>query len=85
MTSKLHSRRSASLYLFDKWQIECSPETLANHASKGTGPEYHLRMGLAHYEEHALDSWAMSRISRPIRKASEARSSAGLLHHNQAA
>ncbi len=71
-TTKRHRRRSASQYLHDTWQIECSAATLANHASKGTGPEYRLIGGLAHYDEPALDDWARSRISSPIRKASDA-------------
>ncbi len=72
MTTKLRRRRSAGQYLRNKWQIECSAAALANHASKGTGPEYRLIGGLAHYDETALDDWARSPISSPIRKASDA-------------
>ena len=81
-TGRRHRRREASEYLREKWNLDSSEGSLANHACKGTGPEYRLIGGLAHYEEPALDSWAISRISPPIRKASEARNGAQLYEAN---
>lgn len=67
-------RPGASEYLLSKWGIQCCPDTLANLAVKGGGPVYRLAGRYAVYADEDLDEWAQSRISAPMRKASDARS-----------
>ena len=49
--------------------IPCQPSTLANKATKGTGPVYRIISGRAYYLDEDTDAWAVSRVGRPVRKA----------------
>ena len=53
--------------------IPCQPSSLAQHACYGTGPIYRLCAGKASYLDADIDAWAVSLISKPIRRAGEAR------------
>jgi hypothetical protein len=65
-------RAAAAEYLRDRFGIPSSLGTLANQAVHGTGPPYCLVAGkVAIYSEDDLTAWAVERISRPIRKASD--------------
>ena len=68
-----HSRKSAAQRIRDVHGLPCTDATLANLASEGAGPVYKLVAGRAYYRDEDIDVWARSRISAPIRKASDAR------------
>jgi hypothetical protein len=73
MTSGLlHKRDSAAAYVREKHKIPCTAGYLAKLASVGGGPAY-LRLDnrWVLYAEDALDAWALTRLSGPIRRASE--------------
>ena len=65
-------RREASIYLWDRWRLSYTPSTLARLASLGTGPVYRKRGPFAYYQNEDLDAFAQTKISGPMRKASEA-------------
>jgi hypothetical protein len=67
-------RSSASEYLQQRWGLYFTADTLANLAVSGEGPVYRLAGRYAVYADEDLDQWARTRISGPMRKASEARS-----------
>ena len=71
--SRLRSTRQACAYLFEAYGLVRSPATLAKLRVVGGGPEFR-KDGLKTvvYEETALDRYAESRISRPLRSTSEA-------------
>ena len=58
----------------------CEQSTLAKEATYGSGPPYVIIGGRAFYAPGDVDAWAQSRVSAPIRKASDARR-----HPNEAA
>jgi hypothetical protein len=65
-------RDDAAAYVRQKHKISCTAGYLAKLASIGGGPVFHrLHNRWALYTEQDLDSWAQSRISGPLRKASE--------------
>jgi hypothetical protein len=70
---RLRSTRQACVYLFEKHGLVRSPATLNKLRVIGGGPEFR-KDGLKTvvYEEAALDRYAESRISRPLRSTSEA-------------
>jgi hypothetical protein len=67
-------RREASVYLWERWRLSYTPATLARLASLGTGPIYRKRGPYAYYQDEDLDAFAHTKISGPMRKASEASS-----------
>ena len=69
----LRRRVAATEYLKQKYGIGPSPATLATMATRGGGPEivYFGRIPL--YSEAGLDSWALGRLSAPVRNTSERR------------
>ena len=67
------SRKEAARRIRDIHRLSCTEGTLANHASDGTGPFYHVCGSRSIYLDRDIDEWARARISPPIRKASEAR------------
>jgi hypothetical protein len=65
-------RDDAAAYVRQKHKISCTAGYLAKLASVGGGPVFHrLHNRWTVYEEKDLDSWALSRISGPMRKASD--------------
>lgn len=70
---KGRTRCGAAAYLRTKHNQDICGATLANMASEGTGPVYRKIAGKSYYLDNDLDAWAQSRVSRPIRKASDVR------------
>ena len=70
---RLRNTRQASEYLREQHGIGRSPATLSKLRVVGGGPEFR-KVGTRDvaYAEPALDSWATSLISRPLRSTSEA-------------
>jgi hypothetical protein len=64
-------RREASAYLREKWAMRCAEQTLARYAVEGCGPPFRRFGRDIVYEKSALDAWARSRLSGPIRSTSE--------------
>ena len=65
-------RDDAAAYIRQKHKINCTAGYLAKLASAGGGPIFHrLHSRWALYTEEDLDNWALSRISGPLRKASD--------------
>lgn len=67
MTERLYLvRQEAAKYLTDKW-FRTSASTLAQYASKKTGPFYLLRGpgGEALYTKDNLDEWAEGYLHQP--------------------
>jgi hypothetical protein len=65
-------REDAAAYVRQKHKINCTAGYLAKLASAGGGPIFrrlHNRWAL--YTQEDLDTWACSRISGPLRKASD--------------
>jgi len=70
---KYHRRDDAAAYVRQKFGIGCTAGYLAKLASAGGGPLFHrLDNRWALYAEEDLDAWAQTRVSGPLRKASEA-------------
>jgi hypothetical protein len=71
--SALYLRRDdAAAYIRQKHNISCTAGYLAKLASIGGGPVFHrLHNRWALYTQQDLDTWALSRISGPLRKASD--------------
>ena len=69
------TRREAVSWLWEKFGLHYTEGTLAQMASKGTGPVYRLIAGRVAYFDEDLDAWARSRIGPPARSASDARRS----------
>lgn len=66
-------RAAASVYLKEKHGIERSPATLAKYASIGGGPEFRRAGRVPLYTPDALDKYAESILSKPVRSTSELR------------
>ena len=65
-------RDDAAAYIRQRHHISCTAGYLAKLASAGGGPVLHrLHNRWALYAEVDLDVWALSRISGPLRKASD--------------
>jgi len=64
-------RRDAATYLKDRWGLRCAEQTLANYATRGTGPEFRRYGRDVVYEVSKLDEYARSRLSAPVRSTSE--------------
>jgi hypothetical protein len=65
-------RADAAKYLWEEWGLRYAPTTLAQLASRGKGPVYSFRGRYTEYQDADLDTFAQTKISGPIRKASEA-------------
>jgi hypothetical protein len=70
---RLRTTKAASAYLQERHGVVRSPKTLEKLRCVGGGPEFR-KVGSRHvsYEESALDAWAETLISRPLRSTSEA-------------
>jgi hypothetical protein len=66
-------RSEACKYLKEVWGIDRSPRTLAKEACQGGGPEMVYAGRFPTYAEPALDTYAQSKLSRPVRSTSELR------------
>ena len=64
-------RRAAAEYLRSRWGIPCSEKTLAKLACVGGGPVYRLCGRIPLYTPADLDTFAESKISKPVRSTSE--------------
>jgi Helix-turn-helix domain len=53
------NRKNAAIYL------GCSPKTLADWATKGSGPPYVFVGGRAFYFREALDGWIKAQMASP--------------------
>ena len=67
------TRTEAARRIRETHGLPCTVETLATKAWDGSGPPYRVAAGKTFYDPSDLDLWAKSRISTPIRKASDAR------------
>lgn len=65
-------RKKAAEFLKRKYG-HGSARTLAKLASLGGGPEMVYSGRIPLYSEAALDAWAMSKLSEPVRSTSERR------------
>ena len=65
------TRREASTYLFERYGIKRSPNTLAKYAVIGGGPTYRKAGCAALYQSTDLDEWAAEITSQPVRSTSE--------------
>jgi hypothetical protein len=64
-------RRAAAEYIRVRWGIPCSEKTLAKLACIGGGPVYRLCGRTPLYAPPDLDSFAESKIGKPVRSTSE--------------
>jgi hypothetical protein len=64
-------RAQAATYIKSRWGIPCSHAYLHKLASIGGGPEFRRAGRWPLYREADLDAWALSRITGPLRKASD--------------
>jgi hypothetical protein len=64
-------RAQAAEYVRQRWGLPCSHGYLHKLASVGGGPIFHRAGKCPLYLEDDLDAWARSRISGPLRKASD--------------
>ncbi len=63
-------RKDAAAYLKSKYGF-CSTGTLAKYATIGGGPEYQYLGDMPVYTRQALDAWALSKLSAPVRSTSQ--------------
>jgi hypothetical protein len=69
---RLHRRDDAAAYIRQQHNLPCTSGYLAKLASAGGGPAFHrLDNRWALYAEDDLDAWALTRLSGPMRKASD--------------
>ena len=68
-----YRRKDAPAYLKDAWGVVRSARTLAKEACIGGGPEMVYDGRFPTYTEAALDAYARSKLSRPVRSTSELR------------
>jgi hypothetical protein len=67
-------RAAASEYLKQVWDLPYAPRTLAKLACIGGGPEMEYGGRFPLYAEAALDAFARSKLSPPVRSTSERQS-----------
>ena len=67
------SRAEAAQRVREVHGVPCMPSSLAQHACYGTGPIYRIIGGKSAYLDEDIDAWAAGQISKPIRRAGEAR------------
>ena len=71
MLSNRLRRSPAAMYVREKYGLACSAAYLEKLGSTGGGPLFYRVGGRVEYDPDHLDSWALSRISGPLRKASD--------------
>jgi hypothetical protein len=71
MTTRYLRRAGAAAYLRDTYGARCSHTYLDKLACIGGGPTFHRFGKWPIYEVADLDAWAMSRMTGPLRKASD--------------
>jgi hypothetical protein len=71
MTTNRLLRTPAAAYVREKYGLSCSPAYLEKLGSVGGGPLYYRVGNRVAYDPADLDAWALSRISGPLRKASD--------------
>jgi hypothetical protein len=64
-------RTAAAVYIQEKHGIPCAAKTLAKYAVIGGGPTFRKAGNVPLYELRDLDSWAESRLSKPVRSTAE--------------
>jgi hypothetical protein len=64
-------RADAARYIRETYGIPCVATTLAKYACIGTGPEFYKAGKFPIYSRDDLDTWARSRLSKPILSTSE--------------
>jgi hypothetical protein len=71
---RLLRRTEAARYVVDKYNIPCSPKTLAKLACiSSDGPPFRLAGRFPLYPTSGLDKWALNKIGPLIRSTSEVR------------
>ena len=70
-TKNLRSRPEAARRVREVHGVPCESSRLAKEAHFGTGPIYRIIGGRAYYDDADLDTWALSQIGRPVRKAAD--------------
>jgi hypothetical protein len=70
ITNRLR-RGLAATYVRETHGLECSVAYLEKLASSGGGPLFYRVGRRVEYDPADLDTWALSRISGPLRKASD--------------
>lgn len=68
-----YRRAEASRYLKEVWDLSYGPRTLAKLACIGGGPAMEYAGRFPTYTEPALDDFARSKLSPPVRSTSELR------------
>ena len=71
MTSRYLRRAEAAAYIRETYGARCSHAYLDKLACIGGGPTFHRFGKWPVYDMADLDAWALSRISGPLRKASD--------------
>jgi hypothetical protein len=71
MVTKKLGRGPAAQYVRETYGLECSEASLEKLASIGGGPLFYRVGRRVEYDPADLDAWALSRISGPLRKASD--------------
>lgn len=64
-------RQVAARYIRERWGLPCEPSWLAKLAVTGGGPIFRKAGRFPVYEIAALDSWASTRLSAPMRSTSD--------------
>jgi hypothetical protein len=64
-------RKDASAYLKEVWGLDYAPRTLAKLACIGGGPEIEYAGRIPTHTEPALDAFARSKLSAPVRNTAE--------------
>ena len=70
-TSRPLRRVQAARYVAEKYNIPCSPRTLAKYACVGGGPLHRLAGRFPLYDTDDLDEWCRSRLGPKRRSTSE--------------
>jgi len=63
-------RADAARYIRETHGIPCAPTTLAKYAVLGGGPAFRKAGKFPIYSRDDLDTWAHSRISKPVHSTS---------------
>jgi hypothetical protein len=73
-TERLLRRSEAAQYVFETYNVPCSPKTLAKLACVSSeGPPFRLAGRFPLYPTSGLDTWAQSKIGPLVRSTSEVR------------
>ena len=68
---KYRTRKGASVYIYEKFGVNYSANTLQKFACVGGGPEYQIIGNRSVYTDAILDEWMDTRVSAPRRFAGE--------------